>query len=246
MSDALLANDAKPDATSAMDEMYRYQRHIYDLTRKYYLLGRDRMIAQLDARPGTCVLEIGCGTGRNLIQAAQAYPRARFLGVDVSHEMLVSAEESIARAGLSERIHVAHADATAFDPAKQLGVSRFDRVFISYTLSMIPAWEQVIASAFRLLAPGGQLHIVDFGGQEGLPAWFRALLRRWLTRFSVTPRDTLETCLRASAARHGLEVKMMRPFRGYAQHAIVSDGSPANAQRAETAQPPENVSRAAA
>ena len=72
MSDALLANDAKPDATSAMDEMYRYQRHIYDLTRKYYLLGRDRMIDQLDARPGTCVLEIGCGTGRNLIQAAQA------------------------------------------------------------------------------------------------------------------------------------------------------------------------------
>ena len=30
-----------------MDRMYRYQRHIYDITRKYYLLGRDRMIASL-------------------------------------------------------------------------------------------------------------------------------------------------------------------------------------------------------
>jgi S-adenosylmethionine-diacylgycerolhomoserine-N-methlytransferase len=219
MSDAALGHDA----TSAMDAMYRYQRHIYDLTRKFYLLGRDGMIDKLDARPGTSVLEIGCGTGRNLIQAAQAYPRARFLGVDVSNEMLISAETCIARAGLSERVCVAHADATAFDPAKQLGVSRFDRVFISYTLSMIPAWEQVVESALALLAPGGQLHIVDFGGQEDLPGWFRAVLRRWLTRFDVTPRDMMEAHLRRSAARHGLHLTMMRPFLGYAQHAILTD-----------------------
>ncbi len=31
-----------------MDGVYRYQRHVYDLTRKYYLLGRDRLIDGLD------------------------------------------------------------------------------------------------------------------------------------------------------------------------------------------------------
>ncbi|TIV74063.1 MAG: SAM-dependent methyltransferase, partial [Mesorhizobium sp.] len=31
-----------------MDGVYRWQRHIYDLTRKYYLLGRDRLIDGLD------------------------------------------------------------------------------------------------------------------------------------------------------------------------------------------------------
>ena len=31
------------DQAEQMDRMYRYQRHIYDLTRKYYLLGRDRI-----------------------------------------------------------------------------------------------------------------------------------------------------------------------------------------------------------
>ncbi len=225
MSGEALDAGAAPDATSAMDAMYRYQRHIYDLTRKYYLLGRDLMIARLDARPGTRVLEIGCGTGRNLISAAEAYPRARFFGLDVSHEMLASASRSIAKVGLSERVQVAHADATGFDPAALLGVSKFERVFISYTLSMIPAWESVVDSAVKLLAPGGELHIVDFGGQEHLPGWFRTVLRHWLARFSVTPRDGLEAMLRDCAAREGLQLTMARPCLGYAQHAILKNGA---------------------
>jgi S-adenosylmethionine-diacylgycerolhomoserine-N-methlytransferase len=88
---------------------------------------------------------------------------------------------------------------------------------------MIPAWEQAVESALALLAPGGQLHIVDFGGQEDLPGWFRTLLRRWLTHFDVTPRDMMEAHLRRCAARHGLHLTMMRPFLGYAQHAILTD-----------------------
>ena len=37
------------DHKGLMDGVYRYQRHIYDLTRKYYLLGRDGLIADLAA-----------------------------------------------------------------------------------------------------------------------------------------------------------------------------------------------------
>ena len=57
------------DAASLMDRMYRRQRHIYDLTRKFYLLGRDQMIDRLGPPADARVLEIGCGTGRNLIRA---------------------------------------------------------------------------------------------------------------------------------------------------------------------------------
>ena len=88
-------------AAQVMDRMYRYQRHIYDLTRKYYLLGRDRLIRRLNPRCGARILEIGCGTGRNLILAARKYPTARLYGIDVSNEMLASASHAIARAGLS-------------------------------------------------------------------------------------------------------------------------------------------------
>ena len=67
------------DAATLMDAMYRRQRHIYDLSRKYYLVGRDEAILRLQPRPGEGVLEIGCGTGRNLVKAARAYPECAAL-----------------------------------------------------------------------------------------------------------------------------------------------------------------------
>jgi len=67
-----------------MDGIYRYQRYIYDATRKYYLLGRDLLLDELRPPMGGTVLEIGCGTGRNLILAARRYPSARLYGFDIS------------------------------------------------------------------------------------------------------------------------------------------------------------------
>jgi S-adenosylmethionine-diacylgycerolhomoserine-N-methlytransferase len=74
-----------------MDRMYRVQRHIYDLTRKFYLFGRDTLIASLPVRAGETLCEVGCGTARNLVMLAKRHPRARFFGVDASEEMLKSA-----------------------------------------------------------------------------------------------------------------------------------------------------------
>jgi S-adenosylmethionine-diacylgycerolhomoserine-N-methlytransferase len=211
-------------ATASMNRMYRRQRHVYDATRKYYLLGRDRLIAGLGAGPGDRVLEIGCGTGRNLLVAAEQFRQSRFYGIDVSTEMLTSAIGHIERAGRTGQIRVAHGDATAFDPETVFRVDRFDRIFVSYSLSMIPAWRLVLDTAVSRLAPGGELHIVDFGGQAGLPRWFRGVLRRWLTLFHVTPRDTLEAELIRIAQRTGASVTMSRPYGDYAQLARLSLG----------------------
>ncbi len=206
-------------STALMNRIYRRQRHIYDFTRKYYLLGRDRLVDRLEAKPGDAVLEIGCGTGRNLVLAARRYPETRFFGVDVSTEMLTSAIEQIGRAGIAARVRVAHADAIIFDPTRLFGQARFERVFISYSLSMIPGWQAVLDRAIALLAPGGELHIVDFGTQARLPGFFRSLLRRWLKLFHVTPRDTLEISLARRAAETGATLVFERPYRTYAQYA---------------------------
>ena len=104
-----------------MDGVYRYQRHIYDLTRKYYLLGRDGLIADLNPPAGGAVLEIGCGTGRNLIAVGKAWPKARLYGVDISEAMLDTARASVARAGMADRVTLAQGDACGFDPQALFG-----------------------------------------------------------------------------------------------------------------------------
>lgn len=210
------------EATRRMNRMYRRQRHIYDGTRRYYLLGRDQMIAGLQPEVGASVLEIGCGTGRNLVLAARLYPDARFFGIDVSTEMLTSAIAAISRTGLTSRIRVMHGDATAFDPQRLFGIPQFDHVMISYSLSMIHDWRRVLRAAAAHLKPGGRLHVVDFGRQERLPGVVRTLLRRWLAIFDVTPRDTLEHELSAMADSAAAKLGFERPFRGYAQYGVLT------------------------
>ena len=204
-----------------MDGVYRWQRHIYDLTRKYYLLGRDRLIAGLDVPEDGTVLELGCGTGRNIVLAARHYPNARFFGLDISTEMLETANAAMAREGLAAKVKLTRGDATDFDAKALFGIERFDRVFVSYSLSMIPGWEKTVSAALGTLAPGGSLHVVDFGQQEGLPRWFRTVLRGWLRKFHVEPRVSLRDILESESERTGATFRFRTLYRGYAWLAVI-------------------------
>jgi S-adenosylmethionine-diacylgycerolhomoserine-N-methlytransferase len=212
------------DHAGHMDAIYKSQRHIYDLTRKYYLLGRDALIEGLAPPAGGTVIEIGCGTGRNLIAAASAWPDARYYGIDISEAMLETARESVAKAGLSDKVVLAQGDATAFDAQALFGVASFDRVFQSYTLSMIPDWKGALREGASKVAPGGRLDIVDFGQQERLPAPFKAMLFAWLAKFDVTPRADLKPTVCQIAADTGLTASFATLRKGYAWSARLSRG----------------------
>lgn len=211
-------------AAGLMDRIYRHQRHVYDASRKFYLLGRDELIARLKPPPGAAILEIGCGTGRNLIGIARRHPDCACFGLDISSAMLETARGAVRRAGLGGRIRLAQADATGFDPQALFGRPGFDRIVISYALSMIPPWKAVTAQAIARLSPGGSLHIVDFGDQAGLPPAFKAVLRRWLALFHVTPREDLPAVVRQLAGQAGATCRVEAPFRGYAVRAVVRKG----------------------
>ena len=171
-------------AFAAMDRMYRFQRYFYDLTRKYYLLGRDRLIGEMEIAPNDRVLEIGCGTGRNLILLGRRRPEAKLYGLDASAEMLVTAEEKIAKSRQQIELRTALADDFAFDSIFSLE-EPFDTVFFSYSISMIPTWRESIENALNNLKPSGTLYIVDFYDQKDLPRWFQKFLQGWLRKFHV-------------------------------------------------------------
>ncbi len=215
-------NAAHNDAARHMDGIYKHQRYIYDATRKYFLLGRDRLIADLKPAPGARVLEIGCGTGRNLILAARRYPEARFYGFDISSVMLETARTSVAKAGLSDRISLALGDATDFSVSTMFGEPHVDVAFCSYTLSMVPPWRHALPQAIACLGPGGRFHVVDFGQQSGWPRAFKSVLFSWLAKFDVAPRADLEDALAEVANADGATLLFETLYRDYARYGVIT------------------------
>lgn len=184
------------DQVQAMDQMYRYQRYIYDLSRKYYLFGRDTLIRRMAVDNGDHVLEIGCGTARNLLVLAKRHPKTHFYGLDASHEMLHTASTKIKAKGYSQQIVLKQCLAEELHYHDTFGLEKpFDKVFFSYALSMIPPWGKALEASINNLKVGGHLYIVDFYDLGYFPAWFRRLLVGWLDLFGVHYQPELLTYL---------------------------------------------------
>jgi S-adenosylmethionine-diacylgycerolhomoserine-N-methlytransferase len=180
-----------------MDRVYRRQRYFYNLTRRYYLIGRDRLIRGLDLGPTDSAVEIGCGTARNLIAIARRYPGARLFGLDASQAMLETAARAVGRAGLTTRITLRHGYAEHLTPAFFGEQQPFDRAIFSYSLSMIPDWRSAMRAANAALSAEGRLHIVDFGDFAGLGRLGAGALKFWLRQFHVEPRAEILRVLEA-------------------------------------------------
>jgi S-adenosylmethionine-diacylgycerolhomoserine-N-methlytransferase len=215
------------DPTRKMTRMYRWTRHVYDATRRYYLLGRDRTLRQIARLPAGAVLEVGCGTARNLRVLARTAPHHTLCGLDASHSMLDTARTALLRAGVADRVALAHGLAQTLAPARQFGRDRpFDVILFSYVLSMIPDWPAALRRALRHLAPGGRLYIVDFWDQDALPSWFAGALQRWLGLFDVSPRPDLVSLLRRWDRVEGLSSTVLPVARRYAYLATVRVAAP--------------------
>ena len=195
-----------------MDRLYGWQRHFYDATCKFYLPGRDRLLQRLHVTGNQSVLEVGCGTGRNLARLSRPGSGLQLYGLDVSAQMLRTASRKLGIRAVLRRTF-----AECFDHRSTFGLGEpFDCIFISYTLSMIPGWQQVIDCCLRNLKPGNELHIVDFWDQAGWPCFFRFVLRRWLSLFGVSYRAEMLFYLRALATRGLVTLTIESVARRYA------------------------------
>ena len=227
--DAASARGVEPVAAGqalAMDRMYRLTRHVYDATRAYYLLGRDRMLSQVVTAPGTATLEVGCGTARNLIKLARRPEPGLLCGLDASQEMLNTAATSVARAGVPaaghEPIRLRQGLAECLDRHGMFGrEAPFDTIFFSYCLSMVPTWPGAIEAALANLRIGGQMLIVDFWDQGDLPRAFAAGLKAWLALFHVHYRPEVHDALVELGRSGRAEVRFESVARRYAYIATV-------------------------
>lgn len=148
---------------------YRWQSMIYDATRWSFLFGRSAILKQISAVASPKrILEIGCGTGRNLAELARRFPDAQLTGVDVSADMLALTEKKLAPVADRVTLHRQRYDAP-------LQTGGFDLVLCSYALTMFnPGWQEAQSCATQDLAPGGLFGLVDF--HDSRFPWFR----RWM------------------------------------------------------------------
>ncbi len=200
-----------------LNNLYRFQRHFYDLTRRFFLFGRDDLLRQMNVQPGERVLEVGCGTGRNLLKLSQIEPQARIYGLDASDEMLKTAGAKLDAKGKQKDIILRQGLAEEFDYRNTFRLDTpFDKIFISYSLSMFPAWQEAIKNALENLQPNGDLYILDFWDGAGLPDWFNWLRRWWLGLFKVYARPEFLEFLKELSNENAGDLSISAVGRRYA------------------------------
>jgi len=163
-------SEAAPNQES-LTGYYRWHAKIYDLTRWAFLFGRRKIIHRAAAQVvmPERILEIGCGTGKNLVELAECFPKAQIIGLDLSKDMLDQARPKLKRYG--GRVGLLH---QAYDAPVAVG-TKFDLIVFSYSLSMInPGFEDVLRICKNDLSARGTIAVVDF--HESRWAWFR----RWM------------------------------------------------------------------
>jgi S-adenosylmethionine-diacylgycerolhomoserine-N-methlytransferase len=141
-----------------LSSYYRFQSRIYDLTRWSFLFGRRSLIKHLPLRTENRfrVLEVGCGTGKNLVEIAKKFPHAEITGIDLSEDMLNICRKKIKP--FNGRITSIHG---AFGEVRFK--EKFDLIVFSYCLTMAnPGWEKLLRLTSASLRPKGIIAVVDF------------------------------------------------------------------------------------
>lgn len=146
------------------------------------------LAAQLPARPGLLVLDLGCGPGVSAIEVARARPDVRVIGLDLAPRMLAQARRRVRTAGLSAgQVLLVRADA-AHLPFRS-GV--VDAATGHSFLYLVPDRAATLAESRRVLGPGGRLVLME---PHARPARLRTVLG--------VSRDP----------RHLISVALWRPF----------------------------------
>ena len=138
-----------------LERFYRPQAESYDAFRDRLLQGRAELIEMLAPPDGALIVELGAGTG-NIARHFGAQ-LARFDTVELVDLCPALLEQARERWAHEPRVRVIEADATHYRPSRPA-----DRVYLSYSLTMMPEWRAALENAVAMLKPGGILGVVDF------------------------------------------------------------------------------------
>jgi SAM-dependent methyltransferase len=138
-----------------------------------------RLVAHAGVRPGMRVLDVACGTGAALLEAARRVgPDGLVLGVDLAEAMVTQAAERLCALdpGRGSAAVAAVAVMDAEQPALRPG--SFDVVCVASAIYLLHDQAAALRGLRELLRPGGRLAVSDFGDLDQRWAWKDELLGR--------------------------------------------------------------------
>src|SRR3989338_3868965 len=133
---------------------------LYELVRVLGIRNRlqQRLWPQVTIKPGSRVLDVGCGTGDDLVYLATHFDRLNLTGVDGDPKVLAIAKNKSKKRGLAVKFRASLAEALPFTS------NSFDVVWSSLMIHHLPTPIKLKAlkEMRRVLKPGGKLYLIDF------------------------------------------------------------------------------------
>lgn len=164
------------DLKFAIDPILEYEQKVRSRT----------VISMLDAKPSELILDVGCGTGRDLIQLAKT--GCTCIGIDFSSKMIEESREELSKNGITA-VELEIGDATNLRFPDRM----FDKVFASEVIEHIPDYSNAISEMARVLKPAGYL-VITTPNRRSIYGFDRYVIReKFLRRNWPHPYDSWKT-----------------------------------------------------
>ena len=141
---------------------FRFLTRVYDPIVRWTTRESDfkcRLLEQAGLQPGQRILDLGCGTGTLALMVKRLEPGAEVTGLDADPAMLAQAEAKATEAGMVVSFDHGRSDELRYEARS------FDRVLATLFFHHLTdeVKERTIAEIARVLRPGGELHVADWG-----------------------------------------------------------------------------------
>jgi ubiquinone/menaquinone biosynthesis C-methylase UbiE len=158
-----------------------------------------RLLAQADLQRGHSVLDLGCGTGTLALMAKAHEPDAELIGLDADPEILVRARKKAVKDAVEIRFDEALSTEMPYEDQS------FDRVLSTLFFHHLTTADKRRTSEeiARVLRPGGELHVADFGRPQDRLMALLIVQVRLFDGFEPT-RDNVRGLLTSTFAAAGL------------------------------------------